>query len=386
VAVTSYENYGALARLGMVAYSTLFYPIAFLWPTRLSPMYELPHRVSLGVWPFYPALLGVVVASVILVLVRRRWPAGLAAWIYSAVMILPVSGVVHSGSQLVNDRYSYLSGIGFALVGGAILWAGLGLRERGRLSAGTAATVAGAAILILLVLGGTTWVQTYAWRDPETLWRWAVDMDPTCSLCHGNLGAAISSGPTGKARLDEAEEHLRRAIALRPDSPIPYFNLGNVLLVRKQYPDAELAFRRYSDLSPGSPRGLARLGLLAVLRGDYAEAVSLLAEARGALAGLDTAPGTPARLLVVAVDLVEDDAGALTLLGQVLVEQHHPSEAVGALRRAAALDPANTPARLTLVQAYRDSGRPDLAQQEMEKLGSVASTAPGGALRPLTAR
>ena len=143
VAVTSYENYGALARLGMVAYSTLFYPIAFLWPTRLSPMYELPHRVSLGVWPFYPALLGVVVASVILVLVRRRWPAGLAAWIYSAVMILPVSGVVHSGSQLVNDRYSYLSGIGFALVGGAILWAGLGLRERGRLSAGTAATVAG---------------------------------------------------------------------------------------------------------------------------------------------------------------------------------------------------------------------------------------------------
>jgi protein O-mannosyl-transferase len=386
VAVTSYETYGVLSRLGMVAYSTLFYPIAFLWPMRLSPMYELPHRVSLGAWPFYTALLGVIAVSAILVLVRRRWPAGLAAWIYSALMILPVSGVVHSGSQLVNDRYSYLSGIGFALVGGAILRAGLGLRERGRLSTSTSGALAGAAILILLVLGGTTWVQTYAWRDPETLWRWAVDMDPTCSLCHGNLGAAISSGPSGKVRLDEAEGHLRRAIALRPDSPIPYFNLGNVLLVRKQYPDAELAFRRYGDLSPGSPRGLARLGLLAILRGDYAEAVSLLARARGAPAGLDPAPGTPARLLVVAVDLVEDDAGALTLLGQVLVEQGHPSEAVGALRRAAALDPANAPARLTLVQAYRDSGRPDLAQQEMEKLGSLAPAAPGGALRPLTAR
>ena len=386
VAVTSYENYGVLSRLSMVAYSTLFYPIAFLWPMRLSPMYELPPRVSLGVWPFYPALLGVVAVSVILVLVRRRWPAGLAAWIYSALMILPVSGVVHSGSQLVNDRYSYLSGIGFALVGGATLWAGLGLRERGRLSTGTAGALAGAAILILLALGGTTWIQTYAWRDPETLWRWAVDMDPTCSLCHGNLGAAIGSGPTGKARLDEAEEHLRRAIALRPDSPIPYFNLGNILLVRKQYADAELAFRRYGDLSPGSPRGLARLGLLAILRGEYAEAVSLLAEARGAPAGLDPAPGAPARLRAVAVDLVEDDAGALTLLGQILVEQGHPSEAVGALRRAAALDPANAPARLTLVQAYRDSGRPDLARQEMEKLGSLDPAAPGGALRPLTAR
>lgn len=386
VAVTSYQDYGVASRLGMVAYSTLFYPIAFLWPMHLSPMYELPPRVSLGAWPFYPALLGVVAVTGILVLARRRWPAGLAAWLYSALMILPVSGVVHSGSQLVNDRYSYLSGIGFALVGGAILRAGLGLRERGRVSTRTAGALAGAATLILLVLGGTTWIQTYAWRDPETLWRWAVDMDPTCSLCHGNLGSAISSGPTGKARLDEAEGHLRRAIALRPESPIPYFNLGNVLLVRKQYGDAERAFETYGRLSPGSPRGLARLGLLAILRGDYAEAVSLLAKARGAPPGLDPASGTPARLLPVAVDLVEDDAGALTLLGQGLVEQGHPAEAAGALRRATALDPASAPARLSLVQAYRDTGRLDLAQQELEKLRSPVPAAPGGALRPLTAR
>ena len=386
VAVTSYQDYGVASRLGMVAYSTLFYPIAFLWPMNLSPMYELPPRVNLGAWPFYPALLGVVAVTGILVLARRRWPAGLAAWIYSALMILPVSGVVHSGSQLVNDRYSYLSGIGFALVGGAILRAGLGLRERGRVSTRTAGALAGAATLILLVLGGTTWIQTYAWRDPETLWRWAVDMDPTCSLCHGNLGAAISGGPTGKARLDEAEGHLRGAIALRPESPIPYFNLGNVLLVRKQYGDAERAFETYGRLSPGSPRGLARLGLLAILRGDYGEAVSLLAKARGAPPGLDPASGTPARLLAVAVDLVEDDAGALTLLGQVLVEQGHPSEAAGALRRATALDPASAPARLSLVQAYRDTGRLDLAQQELEKLRSPVPAAPGGALRPLTAR
>lgn len=386
VAVTSYQDYGPAARLGMVAYSTLFYPIAFLWPMHLSPMYELPARVSLGAWPFYSALLGVVSISVMLVLARRRWPAGLAAWIYSALMILPVSGVVHSGSQLVNDRYTYLSGIGFALVGGATLWTGIRLRERGRVSTRTAGALAAAAVMILLVLGGTTWIQTYAWRDPETLWRWAVDMDPACSLCHGNLGAAISSSPTGKARLDEAEGHLRRAIALRPDNPIPYFNLGNVLLVRKQYADAERAFETYGRLSPGSPRGLARLGLLAILRGDYAEAVSLLAKARGAPPGLEPTSGTPSRPLAVAVDLVEDDAGALTLLGRVLVEQGHPSEAAGALRRAMALDPASAPARLTLVQAYRDTGRLDLAQQEMEKLRGPIPAAPGGALRPLTAR
>jgi protein O-mannosyl-transferase len=378
VAVTSYDQYGVVARVGMVAYSILFYPIAFLWPMHLSPMYELPAQVTLGTWPFLPALLGLVSVTGALVLARRRWPAGLAAWMYSALMVLPVSGVVHSGSQLVNDRYSYLSGLGFALLGGAALWTGLALRERGRVSTRTAGGMAGAACLIVVLLGLTTWTQAHAWRDPETLWRWAVDMDPTCALCHGNLGAAITSSPTGTARLDEAEGHLRRALALRPDSPIPHFNLGTLLLVRGQYAEAEAAFRRYGDLSPGSTRGQARLGLLAIFRGQYAEAVSLLGKARGAPDRLTPAPGTPASgLLAVAVDLVENDPGALALLGQVLVDQGHPSEAVAALRRAVALTPGSVAPRFTLVQAYRDSGRPDLARQELSTLRTLDPVAAG---------
>ena len=293
VAVTSYAHYGVVARVGIVTYSIIFYPLAFLWPMHLSPMYELPPRVSLGAWPFLPATLGVVVVTGALVLARRRWPSGLAAWTYSALLVLPVSGVVHSGSQLVNDRYSYLSGIGFALVGGAALWVGTELRQRRRISTRTTGALVGALLVIVVALGSTTWIQAHAWRDSESLWRWAVDMDPTCALCHGNLGAAITSGPTGSTRLDEAEAHLREAVALRPDNPIPYFNLGNVLLVRGQYPEAEAAFRRFGELSPGSARGLARLGLVAILQGRYSDAVSLLELARGLTGGLAPAPGQP---------------------------------------------------------------------------------------------
>src|SRR5690242_9422095 len=214
VAVTSYDHYGAGARVGMVSYSMLFYPISFLWPMHLSPMYELPARVNLNAWPFGPALLGLAAATGALLLARHRWPAMLAAWVYSALMVLPVSGVVHSGSQLTNDRYSYLSGIGFALLGGGALWAGLRLREQGRVSAPAAMTLAGAAALAVVLLGLSAWTQAHAWRDSETLWRWAVNIDPECALCHGNLGAAITNSPTGSARLEEAGTHLRRALAL----------------------------------------------------------------------------------------------------------------------------------------------------------------------------
>jgi len=262
-AVTSYESYGVAARVGMVGYSLVFYPIKFVLPIRLSPMYELPARVDLGSWPFLPALLVVAGVTAALVIGRARWPGGLAAWTYSALMVLPVSGVVHAGSQLVNDRYSYLSGIGFAVLAGAGVPGVMRLRARGRVSRTTVAALGGGAALIVLTLGFAAWTQTQIWRDSETLWRWAVEMDPACSLCHGNLGSAITSTELGLARLDEAEAHLRRAIELRPDNPIPYFNLGTLLSVRTRYGEAEAALRRYLELLPASPS----------VGGDYVAAV-----------------------------------------------------------------------------------------------------------------
>ena len=202
-------------------------------------------------------------------------------------------------------------------------------------------------------------------------------MDPACALCHGNLGAAITNSPTGSARLEEAETHLRRALALRPDSPIPYFNLGNLLLVRRQYTEAEAAFKTYNELSPASTLGLARLGLLDILRGQYVDAVSLLEQARGESAVRTPASAPTAGLLSVAVELVEDDPGALALLGQVLVDQGHPSEAVGPLRRAIAVAPGTVAPRVTLIQAYRKIGRPDLARTELEELRRLDPTAAG---------
>ena len=139
-AVTSYDQYGAVARIGMVAYSFVFYPAKFAWPMHLSPMYELPRRVDLGAWPFLAALLAFGVVTVVLVLARPRWPGGRRLDPLDARAVLPISGVVDSGSQLANDRYS--RGGGDALVeprlrpagaGGAVLSAWR-LRGEGRLS------------------------------------------------------------------------------------------------------------------------------------------------------------------------------------------------------------------------------------------------------------
>jgi hypothetical protein len=216
---------------------------------------------------------------------------GLAAWTYSALMVLPVSGFVHAGSQLVHDRYSYLSGLGFTVLAGAGVLGVLRLRERGRATMTTVSVLMAGAALIILALGVAAWTQVHVWRDSETLWRWAVEMDPACSLCHGNLGSAITTAELGQARLDEAEAHLRRAIELRPDNPIPYFNLGTLLSVRTRYAEAEAALRNYLKLLPGSPGGLGRLGLLYLLQGRLADAGPLLQGARGLPPAAPAGPG-----------------------------------------------------------------------------------------------
>jgi hypothetical protein len=293
VSVTSYREYGVGARVGMTAYSLVFYPWKFLWPPPLSPIYELPVRVDPLARQFLVPLIVLIAVTAVLVALRRRWPGGLAAWVYSALMVLPVSGIVHAGFQLAHDRYSYLSGLGFAvLAGGALGWMLEG-SERGRRAPLVGLLTAGA-FLIVLLWGADSWRQSRLWRDSETLWRWAVDVDPGCALCRSNLGGQILySRPDSEADGREAELHLRRAIALRPQMAVAYYNLGIALQAQRRYAEAEAAYREYTRRAPNVPEGAAALGLLLLAQGRSDEALPILRRA------VELSPGNssvPARI------------------------------------------------------------------------------------------
>ncbi len=132
--VTGYETYGPGSRLAMTAYTFSFYPARWLWPVKLIPLYELPLEVRLLAPRFLIPALAFVAVTALLWALRRVFPAGLAAWTLSVLMLLPISGIVHSGHQLAHDRYSYLSGLGFAALAGGGLARLLDARSRGRVS------------------------------------------------------------------------------------------------------------------------------------------------------------------------------------------------------------------------------------------------------------
>jgi Tfp pilus assembly protein PilF len=270
---TDYHQYGAAARIAMTGYGVMFYPWKWLWPTGLSPLYELPPRVDVLTLRFVAPMVVLIAVTALLVVRRRRWSAVLAAWLYSAVMVLPVVGPVHAGHQLANDRYSYLSGLGFALLaGGALSWV-FRAGERGLVRPAALRACAVAACLVLTGLGSATWVQAGGWKDSETLWRWAVEVDPRCAACYSNLGEAIAHD-----RPREAEQAFLTSLALR-DRPLTRSNLGAALELQGKLDEAERAYRHALEANPNLPEPLANLGALLFRRGRDAEALPALRRA-----------------------------------------------------------------------------------------------------------
>ncbi len=265
--VTSWEAYGGAARFAMAMFSLAFYVSRTLVPLGLSPLYELPPTVhALGPEFLLSTVMTVALTGVAIGL-RRRAPWFTAAWAAYVAMVLPVSGIVHAGLQLAHDRYSYLSCVPWALLGGA----GVGvLMARRRRSIRPGVFAAGATAAILLI-AGWSWLtvqQVRIWRSSDALWEAAVDADPTCAVCRGNLGRAYLVG----GRLDDAARELRTGIALRPGWATLHNTLGALLYRQRRYQESAAEFSLAVRLRPGFAEPINNLGVVEARIGRLEEA------------------------------------------------------------------------------------------------------------------
>lgn len=201
-----------LQRIALTAYSLWFYVATTVMPWPLSPLYGLPPSISLGAPRFLaPFFVVCVIASMALIL-RRRWPALLAAAAAYVVMLAPVSGMLHRGPQIAADRYSYLACLPWALLFGglvAIIVEKIWARDGRRVAWGLAALACVCSISVLPMLSVR---QLPVWRNGDTLWRYTVAVDPDCPMCHFYLGQYLYSQDQPRV----AVEHLSRAAALDP--------------------------------------------------------------------------------------------------------------------------------------------------------------------------
>jgi hypothetical protein len=299
-----------------------------VWPVGLSPLYEMPPVIDLRAPRYWGGALAAVVITLAVVALRRRWSAGVVAWVWFLAFLAPVTAMAHAGPQVTADRYSYLPALSLAVLAGAALTVpARGDRSGGR-PAGWRAGVATLAIGLVVVLAGLSWQQQGAWRDRGTLWAHAVRVTPECVRCHVNLGTWLAD----EGQLTQAIAHYDRALELDPRRVELHSNAG-LALVRLGRP-AE-AVSRYEKVLARHPD---RLGVR----------VSLVA----ALVAADRLPE--------AVDRLEEASRFSS-----------PTALVRYFQQLTAAQPGAPVPRLGLVQAYARVGDSVRAREAREALAGV---------------
>ncbi|MBI5362897.1 MAG: hypothetical protein HZA53_06935 [Planctomycetes bacterium] len=361
-------EHGFLERGAQAAYALVFYPLKSLAPIGLRPIYPLPQPFDAATPAFVAAAASVIAVAVLLFAFRKRAPALAAACAAYVLALLPVSGLLQAGPQLVAERYTYLACVPFALLAGA----GFAAAARRAL-----VPVALASVVLLALLGAATARYARAWRSSETLWTHTLAVD--ASNPHALLHLGTLRYRAALAERDPARRAEELALALR------FFEDGmRASSLAELRANTALALGFQAELDPAR-----RAELLAQALARMDEAFALAVRVGGAdsvwriqragfLFKLGRADDALAELERYVRERPDDAQGWRTLAraatdtGELATSEH-------AWRRLAELQPADAAARVELGLALERRGA---SAEAARSCGEARTLARSGAALP----
>jgi tetratricopeptide (TPR) repeat protein len=204
------------------------YIALLFWPFELTLFHRTAIVKSVVEWRFILPLLGLIA---LMILLRPLWKSAVARFglLWFAINLLPVLNLSAFGEDfLVQERYLYLSSIGFSLLiamGLARLPVDKLLPRVNRFRAQTAV-----ATLLILLLAGKSLAQNATWRDDITVWNHGVAIAPEQPMSHFILGHKLLNRGDYKGAIEEFEKYMK----IIPDNPIVLGNLASALVLTYQ--------------------------------------------------------------------------------------------------------------------------------------------------------
>lgn len=130
--------------------------------------------------------------------------------------------------------------------------------------------LAGAAIIIVIVLGAAAFQRNKVWANEYTLWNDVVQKSPQKARAYSNRGVALLN----LKRYDEAINDFNKTLSLNKTFKNAYFNRGSVYYYKKEYDKAIADFSKTIALDSTYALAYNNLGAILLERHQFSEAVS----------------------------------------------------------------------------------------------------------------
>jgi tetratricopeptide (TPR) repeat protein len=196
------------------------------WPHDMTIFY--PFVKQLPIWQVWGAVLLILLISVAVIAMMKRMPYLLIGWLWYAITLLPVMGIIQNGYYAMADRYTYLPSIGIAIM---LAWGIPPLFPREDIRKKILIPAEMAVLSILAILA---WQQCGYWKNSFHLFNHAVLVTKDNYLAHNSLGTAL----TYAGKYEEAIEHCNKAIRIKPDYANAYVGRAFIYYNTGQYEQA----------------------------------------------------------------------------------------------------------------------------------------------------
>jgi tetratricopeptide (TPR) repeat protein len=337
-AVVALDKFSPGVRIADSLVAYVAYLGKMLWPAKLAVFYPHPGP-RLPEWQVVGAgvLLTLITGLAIRAGRRRRYVA--VGWLWYAVTLVPVIGLVQVGAQSMADRYTYVPMIGLFILAA---WGIPDVLSRVMPSPLQRAILPTAACAVTLLLAALTCNQTGYWKNDIPLFKHAIKVTGDNYVAELNLGIALEA----QGKVKEAVKHYREALRLNPRSVRAHNNMGFAFDEQGRTDAAIAQYREALRLDPRFALAHTNLGNVFAKQGKLEAAIEEYEEA---------------------IRLRPDLAIARNCLGNALARQGKLDQAIREYTAALRADPYYPQAHYNLAVVLDGKGKTRRAVEEFKK-------------------
>jgi cytochrome c-type biogenesis protein CcmH/NrfG len=210
------------SRIANAPVSFVTYLEKTFWPHDLAVVY--PFSDQLPFWQVMGAALLIIFISVAVIVMVKRLPCFFVGWLWYAITILPVIGIIQVGDPMA-DRYIYLPSIGITIM---LAWGIPSFIKSEKIRKKILFPVG---IVVLSIMAALTWQQCGYWKNSIALFNHALQVTKDNYLAYNARGVIYAKS----GQYQQAIEDFTKAIKLQPVYANAYYNRGLAYTNSGQY-------------------------------------------------------------------------------------------------------------------------------------------------------